>query len=656
MPPIVLPEDGNSGGMPLSFAGDFEYKYPSNLNLKPGTSLHDSIINRLIRMATRSHEAMKARHSVWNKIDETLTAYIPLTDYEKKLKQSDSTKPVSIVVPYSYAVLETLLAYMTKAFLSDNVFQYEGVGPEDTIPAKLLELVVAQQIRRFNGELAIHTGFRDGLCYGFHPSTVVWTEKWGRKVKIEETKRFTTMGQPLSSERNKVTEGALLFEGNRIINIDPYKYLPDPNVAIHNVQDGEFCGWLDESHLNNLLSDEQLGDLFNIKYLKAQGLNRRTSRFSSEFSRRDKDKVRESATGQESYYNQYVTKINIYVTLIPKDWGLPGSDENQRGEYPEKWLFTVADDTILIRAQPLGLNHDMYPVAINAPDYDGYSIAPISRIEMNFGLQDVLNWTFNSHLTNVRKAINDMFIVDPSLINVQDLQTPEPGKLIRLRRAAWGRGVQNAVEQLKVTDVTSRNIGDAGFIMDLMQKVSAASDSTMGIMKGGERRSAAEFTGTFSSAISRLEHVARITSLQYLQSLAYFHASHTQQLMSEPIFAKAIGDWPDSLLKEFGSTGRTISPFDVIADFDVVFKDGTSPDAGAVTLPFWGQMFTALAGQPELNQFFDLPRIFSHIARLAGAKNVNDFIRKQPVAMNVMPNEAAAAQAQAGNLVPIGAM
>jgi len=657
MPTIVLPEDGHSGGGRGGFFGsrDFNYKYPNGLNLRPDSELHKKLLSRLMRLANASHRAIKSRHKAWNDIDKTMTVYIPVSDAEKLVKKKDPNKPISIVVPHSYAVLETILAYLTKAFLSDIIFSYDGMAPEDTVPAKLLEIAVNQQVKRFKSELALHTAFRDGLMYGLHASTVVWEEKWGKKARVKSTQNFTTLGSPQGVTRQKVNERALLYEGNRIINIDPYRYLPDPMVGIQNVQDGEFCGWIEEIPLNKLLAEELSSDnVFNVKYLKAEGNASRTSRFSLDASKRDRDRIKDSFNRPGSSI-RYITAVNMYVNLIPKDWGLPGTDEgNRQGNYPEKWLFTMADDRFIITASPTNLNHNMFPVAINAPDFDGYSISPVSRIEMTHGLQEVLNWEFNSHIANIRKAINDMFVVDPSLINLNDLQNPEPGKLIRLRRSAWGRGVDGAVKQFNVHDVTSGNINDAGFIMNLMQKTSGAVDSNMGVMRqGGERRSAAEFNGTRSSALSRLEHLARITSLQYLQDVAYFHASHTQQLMSEDIFAKSVGTWPEVLQQEFGAAGTRVSPFDIIADFDVVFKDGTMIDSDKSALQFWSQSFQAMATNPALVQTFDMVRIFKHMARISGAKNVNDFILQNRVNPALMDSGKAQDQASKGNIVPI---
>jgi hypothetical protein len=44
--------------------------------------------------------------------------------------------------------------------------------------------------------------------------------------------------------------------------------------------------------------------------------------------------------------------------LIPADWGL-GS-----GKVPEKWVFTVGNDAVIIGAQPLGYYHNKFPFQV----------------------------------------------------------------------------------------------------------------------------------------------------------------------------------------------------------------------------------------------------------------------------------------------------
>jgi hypothetical protein len=634
---------------------DYGYTYPFGLDLKPGSELHNKILQKLIRFADESSSVMSKRWNSWNDIDRTLKVWIPISEAESKIVSNDYRKPISMVVPYSYVTLETILAYMMRAFLSDNIFQYEGNGPEDTIPAKLLELVVNQQVRRFKSILDIYASLRDCFAYGIGVSTLNWKQCWGMKPQIQDVPQFSKSGLQLPSISTKQNVKALLFEGNEVINIDPYRILPDPNCSIHNVQAMEHIGWIDFLSRNRLLQSDQLEERFNVKYIP-KGQQSRASKYAIDNSRRILSREERSAPVS----TDYITLVVAYAEIIPKDWGLPGALEgNEKGEYPEKWMFEMANEQYITKCQPLGLNHNMYPVAIAAPDFDGYSITPLARMELISGLQTALNFMFNSHVANVRKAINDTLIVDPSLVNMEDLKNPEPGKLVRLRRQAWGRGVDQAVKQLTITDITQGNMRDADTLMGMMSRATAASDSVQGIIQDrGERTSASEFNGTMQMAVSRLDRIARLISTMYLQDLAYFHASHTQQLMSQNTFVKAVGDWPQELAEEFGQNyGKqaNVSPFDIIADFDVIFKDGTTKTMGQTELAFWTTSFNTIANNQYLMQTFDVARIFAHAARMSGATNINDFFRRTGGVPNVqtspMADEQVAGEVQKGNLV-----
>jgi len=654
MPNIVY---GNTSTTSEQAFKNIQYEYDSRVDIRPDSPLHKRIMDNVVKAAEDSYAQMSNRHTTWNDIDNTLKVYIPADDAEKMLKAKDKRRPTSIVVPYSYATIETIMAYLTKGLLSDSVFQYDGYAPEDTLPAKLLELVVNQQVRRFKSDLEMHTSLRDSLAYGFGASTIAWSEVWGKKTVLENIPIYGMFGDPVGSNQVKSNKDALLYEGNEVIAIDPYKFLPDPNVSIHNIQAGDYVGWIEFQSFNKLLADEASGNGYvNVKYLRTGKYQNITSKYSCDASKRISKK--EPQNVETSTRRNYVTLIHMYMKIIPKEWKIKGSEGNPNGEFPEIWLFTIANETLVLRAMPLGLNHNRYPIAVAAPDYDGYSITPLSRMELIDGLQTTLNWMFNSHIANVRKAINDMLIVDPSLVNMEDLENPAPGKLVRLRRSAWGRGVAGAVEQLKVSDITARNMQDAEQIMALMQKASAATDATMGIQRsGGERVTAQEYSGTMQMAVSRLEHISKIISKQYMIDLAYFHASHTQQLMSQEIYAKASGEWPSQLMEEFGLSpdkARQISPYDILADFDIIFKDGTSATADALTNDFWTRNFAAILQSDKLGMF-NAQRIFQHMARLNGAKNVGEFIDKEGGQLGALlqPDQKVIQDAAAGNIVPM---
>ena len=619
---------------------DLGYEYPYELDLTPGSKTHERIKNEVLRRARESHSVVANRVSSWNEIERVMTAYIEPTEEEKIIKSSNSRAPTSIVFPYSYVIMETVLTYLVMAFLNDPILQYKGVSPEDTVGAIMLEKVVQNQCDVFKVGLSLHTFLRDSIVYGIGAAAPAWEKKIGTNIR-EDKSGFLSY---FRGHGTRTYEEEVIYEGNKLTNIDPYLYLPDPRVPSHRTQDGEFVGWIDLTSRMSLMREEKVGEeLFNTKYLKGVQL-KRTSIFTAEESHRNKK------TGVSSY-NSYDTRISnpvdviyMFVDLIPKEWELGPS------EYPEKWLFGLANDSIVIKTKKLGLAHGMYPIITASPDFDGYSILPLARSEILYGMQEVLDWLFNSHISNVRKAINDMLVVDPYLVNIADLKDPQPGKLIRMRRPAWGKGVKDAVQQLQVNDITKQNIADSSFIIQWMQKVGGADDSMMGSLRQGgpERLTGGEFQGTRAGAISRMERVAKVISLQGLQDMAYMFASHTQQLMTKETYINATGRWQRELAEVFGNKSQLkTTPWDLLIDYDVVAKDGTIP--GGIDSASWIRLYDILAKNPNLGSQFDMVRIFEYMALNMGAKNVQDF----RISPKIMSDDQINRERQKGNLVPM---
>lgn len=641
MPNIVT---GSSYRQGMSFYDvNYDYDY-GGLTLKPGSlggKLHKRIVTEVMDKARASHSVISNRFSSWRDIDKLLTTYVAPSEDDKQVKAADPNKPTTIVFPYSYAVLETMLTYLSNAFFQDPIFRYSGSSPEDTLGAIMLELTVQKHCQRNKVALSLHTMFRDMLAYGIGPVAPAWEVRTGmRRVQRAQGTFQDTINRLIGRRPVEQMEEGVLFEGNVLHNIDPYCVLPDPSVSAHNIQKGEFFGWVENTNLTTLLSREKVDEnYFNVRYL--HHIQDRRVDFGLNNSARDtKHKISADAMQDKTKLCQVV---HMYIDLLPAEWGLGES------AYPEKWLFSVAAGEVVVQARPLNLNHGMYPVTMAAPDYDGYSVAPISKLETQYGLQHTLNWLFNSHITNVRKALNDMFVVDPYMINIKDLQTPEPGKLIRMRRPAWGRGVRDAVMQLSVSDVTQNHIGNASWIINWMNNLVGTDESMMGSMRQGgpERLTKAEYQGTRQSSMSRLEHMAKVVSMQAMQDIAYFFASHTQQLMSEETYVNTIGEWEARLKKEFNINPKNnrmkVSPKDLLIEYDVDYRDGAipSPDSAGI----WMELFQVVAEHPELNQRFDIGRIFEKIARSHGEKNVQEFYR-------LMPDEQVMNEVNKGNLVP----
>jgi hypothetical protein len=681
---ILTPEMGNSGSLgggvgidntsvtqpygvdstsPRSSTGwepgvQYNYTYPldndgKELDLRPGSQLHGQIIINILNRARQSYSVMQRRHEAWNKIDDTLTAYITPDELDKEIKRKDKKKPVNIVIPYSFATLETILTYFSTAFLQNPIFQFDGNSGEDQIGAKLLELCVEAQMRRSGGSLALHTMWRDSIAYSIGCIAAGWKRENGHRV-VEAVRPQGVLSKMLdaiggNTGRRKKMVPELFYEGCDLINIDPYLILPDPNQPIHKIEAMEFFGWIEEKSQLSLLEEElwEDSDLFNVRYLSHT--KERYTEFTIDPSRRAK---KYGLNQRRKMYGTTNSKtlINMYINLVPKDWNIGSS------EYPEKWLFQVADGLVITKARPLDLVHNRFPVVLSSPDFDGYSVAPVSRLEMIDGLQEVLNFLFNSHMMNVRRSVNNMFVVDPSLVNIPDFDDPSGGLMIRLRRAAWGRGVQNVMEQLQVVDVTARNVQDAFQVMELGARVTGATDNAMGQQrKGSARVSATESRGQMQNVANRMERMASVTSAMAMNPLAYMLAFHTQQLMSQDMYVKVVGENLEALQAEYGAGAKVkVSPFDILVQFGVIPRDGSVPGAAGQTADQWVNLYQILAQNQVVAAEFDMVRIFKHIARLMGAKDVSSFAKVvNQTQTQVQTDQAVADQVQRGNLVPI---
>lgn len=609
-----------------------DYAYPMGLDLQPDSQLHQKVLGKLLNRVRVAYEKMDSRRRSWREIDKTLTAYVRIDELERKVKEKDKRAPVSIVFPHSYSILETLTAFMDGLFLREPIFQYDGNSPEDTIGAILMTKVVEAHCKRFKVGLSLHTAFKDSIAYGVGACFPLWKQKWGYR---------TRSSYGMDGQLEKTSEPALLFEGNSLENVDPYQLLLDPNYGIQSIQDAEFVGFVRRTNYYNLLPEDGKGAVFNVRYLKGKDC---TSRYWG--SQRDQ-KAQTTTVGDTSVLRP-VDVVYLYINIIPKDWGLGDYEE------PEKWLFAIAADKYIIQAQPLDLDHNMFPVAVCAPTFDGYSSAPLSRLELLGGMQELLDWLLNSHVANVRKTINDMIIYDPYMLNTADLTDPKPGKLVRARRAAWGKDIRGSIQQLQINDVTRQHIADAQLTMGLMNQISGADDAMMGTLRQGgpERLSAAEFSGTQSQALGRLQSLAMIVGQQLIQDVGYMFAMHTQQMMQEDVWVNTVGAWQDQLLAHYGpqiqNDRMRVTPQDLNIDFDIA----VNPEGQGQATQFWIQMFDTIAKTPELYQLIDVGRVFRYVASQLGAKNVDNFLRApiQPVGA---PTADVIAQAQAGNMVPI---
>ena len=599
--------------------------YPDGSNLKPGTEHHDNIVQALRSYILDAYHT-NSRRDEWDEVDKMLKVYVR-TDADLK-KDSSKGNIDKIVLPTSYVNLETIMSYMVSALLPDPIWKFIGTGPEDELKARLMTQLVSLHAMRFNMAESLITILRSMYAYGIGIGHAVWNNDVEFGVRLSENGR---------RQKYKIH-----YEGNDVVPIDPRTFVFDPNTTINKIQNGDYVAWTTRrnyTYLHNLEANNS--KFFNVSYLNTDGHNTFVNEFYS---------VKEDSNLGTNYESPLAMPIDItyvYANIIPAYWKL-GKSEN-----PEKWFFAIAGGNVLIAANKLDLFHNKYPISIGAPDTDGFSNSPLSRLALTQDLQQHINFLFSSHIANLKVALNNRYIVDPFTVNVADLKKPGPGSIIRLKKGVWGKAkVGDYLAQLPINDVTRQNMEEVGYMTNLIQEVTKATEQAKGqLVNRGPRISSTQAQNAFASSLGGLEKDAYRIGQQFMQPLGRLFVSHTQQFMSQEVFLTVAGELAESLKRVFPDKVPANNQIGVNyqnilgSPFDVEVRDGTIP--GRVNAQTLVQLLQVSGAVPNLLAGLDIKRFFLDIAYELGVKNVEKYILPE---VEIAPEENIERQVRSGNL------
>jgi len=613
--------------------------------LKPGTKLHSKVLDYLVSRLDMSEREMQKFYPRWRAGEKRTQAYIDLPDWEKTLKDMNDSgkapKVVSVTVPYTFATIWTIVTYLIHTFAGRKpMFQVSSYKKESIKAAEMMEKVMQYNADHTRLIKHLFQYFQDGEQYGVGILRTRW-EKTTAKRTVWTTQQTGAgfFGLGGGSKRIKTRQDRVIYAGNEVVSQDPFMFFPDPRVPMHEVNKrGEFVFWRNFDGLHSLKREESAG---RFKWIANAG-NLPHNKVTIGDSSRSLLAAGTSHPGQRE--NMYDGKVGNYiqidqgtVEIIPAELGLGVSTK------PEKWLFTIANKHQIVQAEPFDYDHGSHPVAVIEPYTMGYGFGQAGISDYLGPTQDTLSWLINSHIDNVRTALNNMFIVDPSMVEMQDLKNPEPGKIIRLKQTAMGKDVRSALQQLGVTDVTSSHMRDFELFMKMGDSLSSITDNIRGLQDSGGRKTATEVRTSGEASASRLASHARLISAQGIVDLAEQMSLNNQQFLDEEFYVQLLGE-------QGKEVGQQINPEQLVGDFYYPVHDGTLPIDRVAMLDIWKEIFLGVAQDEQLRSEYSLPKIFEYLAELGGAKNIDQF----KVNLNAAPQGADPTQAiQAGNAVPV---
>lgn len=579
--------------------------------------------------------------------DDRFMAYIPTSDNDqiRKDARKDEGTPAftTVQIPYSYATMLSAHTYWTSVFLSRSpVLQYTARHGEPQMAVQSVEALMDYQVQVGRQLAPFYIWMHDAPKYGYGILWNYWDEEQITVSEIVEEQE-TYLGMPIPGRKKKVRKirTGVGYQGNKVFNVRPYDFLYDSRVSLFNIQKGEFVGRKVPSPWSDLVNGQKSGRYMNIDILSKQikAKKQASSAIYQGSSHSDlPDQFGESLATYDIGDIGFVDLVELCIRIIPKDWHLGEST------LPELWSFTIADKTTIIEARPYGAWHGKFPVFILPYEVDGYSASSRGMFDILRPLEDTMNWLFNTHFYNVRAALNNQFVYDPSKLVTKDLKNPQAGKLIRLRETAYGTDVRTALQQLPVADVTGTHLRDINIVAEMIQRVSGVTDNIMGMVNAGGRKTATEVRTSSGFGINRLKTTAEWWSAGDFGLLSQVMLQNTQQYYDMERKFKIVGD----LMSTKQTPYMEITPENIQGFFDFVPVDGTMPVDRFAQANLWKEVLMGLQKMPQIGAQYDIGGIFEWMSQLAGLKNIKQF------RLQVQPDSVIQQQRQAGNIVPAG--
>ena len=614
--------------------------------LKYASPLHNKLRDAVRARLKMSEQRMSTRWQQIARNEETFQSYIPEQEVDaarrRRLESSGIPDYRTIEIPYSYAVAMTAHTYYCSVFLARSpVLTLSGRHGEGEMKRVATESLLDYQYSVGQMALPMFIWLLDPSKAGYGVVMHHWDQELVRiRTKQKQPKSFMGVPLPGTEREVDVVEDIIGYEGNRLVNVRPQDWLPDPRVALVHFQKGEFCARYVETAWNEIYEGQRSGRFFNYDILKKMKEGRNLQ--DSGYPARDKgsEKVTElpDEVQVEAGYDVpvgFVKGHEIYLRLIPDEWKIG------KGDRQEIWVFNISSSGVVFGAVPLGEFSNKFPFDIQVDEVDGYSIFPKGMVERCKPLSDVITWLINSHFYNVRQTLNNQFIYDPSMVVNKDVENPEPGKAIRLKPSAYGRDVRTILSQLQTVDVTQRHPQDVILMQQFIQRVTGVNDTVMGMVNQGDRTTATEVRHSTTFGINRLKTQCEWYSAVGWGPMTQKLVQRTQQFYNQAKKIRLVGDQA-----QFGPGFLDVTPEMIAGFWDFEPVDGTLPVDRFAQANLWATIMQQMGAYPQILLQYDIAKIFAWVARLGGIKNLAQF--------KLIPDSEVNKQVLAGNIVPIG--
>ena len=638
-----------------------KYEYPylgdKRLDLSPEGKHTQIIINELRKRVTASDSKVFQNVDKYREQDRVMTAFMPESALDRNIKNNDERKQLTFVAPMTFAMRETFQTTFLNTFWQSDVgHMYKGIGgPNARVTGALYERCVGRQSSQFQEALHFDTLIGDAITYNRARAMIRWKKERGVEVIKEKLGDLLAMALRLkghSVNKGKIVDyidRKILFEGNEITPISIYNTIIDPRCSVSDQKNAEYGGYRWTGNVYQFLDWEEDPSerLFNCEYLKEQ-TESSDQKCDDWWTGPADQRGGDGRASRDSYQTDGLTLLTVVCRMIPKKWFGEGFPDK-----PMMMQFTLASGEVVIQAHVLDHWHGDFPwkdLALNDPQL----VLGTSHLMTTYAYQQYMSWMMKIKAQFALTNANGKYLVNNDKVNINDFKRTDIGGIIRLKAAAYADDdVRKYIHQLTFPDVTQNYFNDMSQVEQFARNGNGINDAVMGKFQGGDRVTATEVNNAKNQGFSRLWRLARLCDIMFMKPVGFQMAHNTRQWMTEPMFVNLTGErYTQELRRQYnvprGDAQIMVGPEAFDGLFDVEMRTALNPSTEdtASMVEFLKPMMAAQGVVAQIQQRYDIPNVFASFLEQRGMP-MEDF------EIQVVPDEVAMAQQQAGNLVPV---
>ena len=585
------------------------------------TPMHASLLMKVKSLVEMSRGCMSEYYSEWDYHD---LAYRGERRLDKEDMQALQRGEVAkMAMPLTYAQVQVFVSFLfSQYFQRPSFFQLVAAAQEDYDAGQVGEAFLNRDLSENQFSVKLYQWLVDIGKFGIG----IWKHGWHietatvYKTNTVEAPTIPFLNIPLGKSKTTMTkEQEISFEGNRIFNVSPYRFFPDTRMPISRFDEGEFVASEDEYSIVKLQELELADEVAGVDYIPTfskSTWDKRKTYFAGM-------QAETSATGTmfAKDVKSTVCVTEVQIKLIPKKWKLIDGTTLGDEDHPVLYNVWYANDARVIKCEPLGYAHNKftYDVAQFSPDQHRLVNDGIAGLAAH--LQDVINWLMNARITSVRKVISNLLVVDPQKIDIADIINKKA--VIKTKPGIGGKGIDSAIKQLSLQDVTQSHIQDIQVLQGLIGTITGMNESALGQFASG-RRSASEAKNVYSATLGRLQMIARIIWDAGLAPLGKKMLSNLRDGIDQPTYVRLMGVMASQ--QSFNGFVKA-DKSSLIGNYDLDMYDGTMASDRSDMADVLQNVLTEMLGNPESAAMFNLnpSAILREIALLRGIKHMNRF-------------------------------